>query len=64
MHSWQTGEVLVFDGNLMHEVANLSAAEPRVVLVVDALMTPDEERYVNRATGSRAGPGSCASDRR
>jgi len=44
---WQEGRALVFDGQIEHEVAN-HGHEPRLVLLVDFLMTAAERAEVAR----------------
>ncbi len=49
-YTWETGRCLIFDGVIDHETANLST-EPRVVLLVDAILDDEELAYL-RSTRS------------
>lgn len=54
VREFNRAEVLVIDGQVTHEVANLSS-DPRVTMLVDFEMTPEEEAYVNAASRARGG---------
>ena len=48
---WREGQVIGFDGQLIHEVLNESH-RPRVVLVADVLLTPEQAwKYLGREEG-------------
>lgn len=51
--SWQDGKVLVFDGLIEHETANIGAL-PRTILLVDFSLTPDEMDYLEAVRGRAA----------
>ena len=49
--TWQEGKVLLFDGQIEHEVANL-APVPRTILLADFVLTPREQVVLERARGT------------
>lgn len=49
----QVDEVVVIDGQVVHEVANLSA-EPRVTLLVDVAMNEREQAYIDEVSRRQA----------
>lgn len=55
--SWQDGKVLVFDGLIEHETANVGTL-PRTILLADFSLNPDELQYVEAVRGrAAAAPG-------
>jgi beta-hydroxylase len=51
--TWAEGKVLLFDGQIEHEVANLGP-EPRTVLLADFVLTEEEQRVLERARAALA----------